>query len=451
MILLVALLPASGMLHAQRSRSSMARPQTAMAFTGVTLIDMSDGRRLPGHTVVIVGNRIQAVGPDSSSLVPQGASIVDAQGKYLIPGLWDMHVHLETFDDDGINVPASIELAQELHRRFIANGVTGIREMAQRHPSGADMFRDWQREITAGARVGPRTVGPSADLTHEIEITTPEEARHVFDSLKSAGMAFVKFHDGMMEPSLYFDIAREARRVGIPLVGHTPNQVSGIEIADSGQRSVEHIAQEFRCWFKFVGTEEPDPDTVAVDQRCGLVAAAFVRNKTFIVPTLYMPAVTMAIQGQNIRAGGREPLARIVKTMHRLGVSMLAGTDMGLHTYSDQVVPCCVTHEAWLPIHEEISLLVWAGLTPLEALQAATLKPAEFFQATDSLGTIAPGKLADLVLLDKDPLLDIYNTRTIRAVVANGRYFDRSALDALDPENARAAKGYLDQHRQGSE
>jgi imidazolonepropionase-like amidohydrolase len=383
--------------------ASAASPE--LVFTGVTVIDVATGARHANQTVVIAGTRIQAVGAGKSVVIPAGAHVVDARGKYLIPGLWDMHAHVDQYADF-------------LYPGYIAAGVTGLREMAQRFPFGADSFRVWQHEVASGTRIGPRVLGPSFDVCYwhgrkgRSAMPTPADARRIVDSLKQTGIVFLKQH-GCSSRDNFFTIAAEARRVGMPVVGHISNGVSEIEASDSGMRSIEHVQTFGTCWPGW-----PRPLDTLVEQRCTAVAAAFIRNQTWMVPTLYTSAHFF---------GDLQDSQDFVRMMHRRGVSMLAGTDWTRWTLDEGT-----------SLHEELALLVGAGLTPLEALQAATLNPARFMHGTDSLGTIARGKLADLVLLDADPLVDIHNTTEIRAVVANGRYFDAPALATLRASSSPA-------------
>ena len=402
-----------------------------LVFDEVTVIDVQAGKRIPGQRVVIVGHRIQSMGTAHGVKIPAGAQIVDARGKYLIPGLWDMHVHL----DD--HAPRDYPI-------FVGYGITGVREMAQRwDPNSAaqfsraatDSFRSWQHEVMTGVRTGPRSVGPSADLTFMPELNpiiegghnstvTVAEAVHIIDSLKAAGDAFVKFHGAPDNPVIFFALLREARRVGLPFVGHLPfTGINEVIASDSGYASVEHLSEMVGCF--------PHMAWIQVDsfnlQRCMPGAAALARNETYVTPTLYMFSMSGRQSMLNWNAQAPQ-YGQYVQLLHRVGVPMLAGTDVVYNAGSAVYAP---TSEPGRSLHEELRLLVRAGLTPAAALQTATLNPARFFNAADSLGTVAVGKVADLVLLDADPLANITNTLTIRAVVANGRYFDRAALDRL--------------------
>ncbi len=393
-----------------------------LAMTGVTVIDVRDGARIPRQTVIIEGNRIAAMATTGKVPVPRTARIIDGAGKYLMPGLWEMHAHLG--DEKGME-DASFPF-------FIANGITGIREMAQRFPFGMDSFRLRQREVASGLRIGPRTIGPGADLLFQTlsparlhQIVTENDARRVVDSLKSAGNTFLKFLDDRMAREPYFAILRAARRARIPVLGHIPLTVTTIEAIDSGQQSIDHYS-EMRCWMLAADPLtgillRPDPDTVAANQRCAADGAVMAKHGTWFVPTLHLSydASYAAFGPPQVSLRHAQ---RVVRNIHKQGVPMLAGTDARWPH---------VKFRAHAALHNELVWMVGAGLTPLEALQAATLNPAKFIGGTDSLGTIAPGKLADLILLSADPLLDIRHTTTIQGVVANGRYFDRTALDSL--------------------
>jgi imidazolonepropionase-like amidohydrolase len=397
-----------------------APPQTPLALRDVTVIDVTDGKLVPGQTVLVSGSHIQTIGPTATVTVPDSALVISAEGKFLIPGMWDMHVHI----DERVG----------WYPLLIANGITGVREMAQRFRHGTDSFRVWQREVMDGKRIGPRSYGPSADLTNAngIELKTADDARRVIDSLKAAGIVFLKYHDDNGDPDLFFAIAREARRAGLPLVGHLTELASDVEASDSGMRSVEHAQESHQCGQSFPGWPEA-PGTPFAKKRCGPVAQAFIRNGTWLTPTL----VVFYYQDE----GHTQDAQKFLQTMHSLGVRrILAGSDA---SQNGNILG--VQLDPGFSLLQEIVLLVGGGLTPLEAVQSATLNPAKLIGGTDSLGTVAEGKLADLVLLDDNPVADIRNILKVRAVVANGRYFDRPTLDAMDPEGVKRAKAFAEQ------
>ncbi len=433
--IVLLVLPAAAPAAAAVQRSTAGAP---LVFDHVVVVDVERGRLVPDQRVVIKGSRIQAVGDVGKVNMPKGASVVDARGKYLIPGLWDMHVHPMCYP-------------QTFYSLFIANGVTGLRDPGSTEP--LDSLRRWRQEIADGQRIGPRQVfsGPylsdtdmgvgrvCADLM-SVTVTTPDDVRRAVDSLKAAGADFIKHrYNGPDARSMYFTIAAEARRAGMPLGGHIPDSVLPIEASDSGAVIIDHSGQ----WKECIG----DSATI---ERCSAIAERLRRNGTWYVPTVtlfianpltlearaakrFWPDSVQQNQpfnflmprhdrtGSPARPDSGEWKGRLA-LMQQAGMPILASTD---------AAPFFLFQAPGFSLHDELATLVWMGLTPLASLQSATLNAAKALHATDSLGTVAPGKLADLVLLDADPLADINNTVRIRAVVTNGRYFDRTALDQL--------------------
>jgi hypothetical protein len=428
---------------------------TPLVFDRVTVVDVEHGQLIRDQRVVIVGNRIRAMGQLSSVRMPAGAQVVDASGKYLIPGFWDMHAHPQRYVDF-------------FYPLFIINGVTGIRDAAS--PVPLDTQNLWRREILSGTLVGPPRQllsGPALEdkENYNMAYTTDSgyagqpvswmagfadaaDGRHLVDSLKAAGANIIKTYD--MNRADYFVIAAEARRLGIPFGGHLNHGVAtAIEASDSGAGILDHNNSSGDL-------EERCLDDSASVNKCRPVAERFRHNNTWWVPTYLIQgscprneeedAVQKRVEkvskelwaGEALKpdwlrdssvkgdTGGMTknsscPHLRIV---HSVGLPIMSGLDVIVYFNLERMAP-------GFSLHGELAKYVAGGLTPLEALQAATLNPAKFLHGTDSLGTVAPGKLADLVLLDSDPLADITNTTAIRAVVANGRYFDRAALDQL--------------------
>jgi imidazolonepropionase-like amidohydrolase len=434
---------------------AQAPAPSVVAFTGVIVIDGTFPAPRADQVVVIRGNRIVAAGPRASTAVPPGARVIDAGGKFLIPGLWDMHVH------------TSVPAGREVLALYVANGVTGVRDMAGEW----SQLSDWRREIAAGTLIGPRMVvsgpyleGGDVPIPH-ILVRNAADARAAVDSLARLGVDFVKVH-GQLTAEAYFAVARAARERGIAFAGHIPRGVSAREASDSGQRSLEHLINiPIPCTAAESLALRPRFALQGFIGRCtseGLspVFARFVANGTWVVPT-FVAIVEIAILPTRAVPGdsfarfipdtlrrfvaqilqlptdvprgadsvGRAILAKrlaLVGDMHRAGVRIMAGTDAPLRN-----------SPPGFGLHEELALLVRAGLSPFEALRAATLEPARYLNALDSLGSIAPDRVADLVLLDANPLEDIRNTRRIAAVMANGRLFDRAALRAMADGVAR--------------
>ncbi|MGH7695458.1 MAG: amidohydrolase family protein [Gemmatimonadaceae bacterium] len=424
----------------------LAPPEVAangsVAFTHVTLIDGRSETPRRDMTVVIRGNRIAAIGPADSMSVAGIATVIDGRGKFLIPGLWDMHVH--TVMPGGRQVLAL----------YVANGVTGVRDMAGDWPT----LVAWRRAIANGTLIGPRIVtsgpyleGGDVPIPH-LTVKTPADAQPAVDSLVRLGVDFIKVHSQLTRES-YFAIARAARARAVTFVGHVPRSVGAADASDSGQRSIEHLLT--------IPNECSPQDSVALEPRFTVQSALgrctsagqkplftkLVRNNTWVVPTLaaqlevalwptralpgdsfahYLPDSLQRFVAEifpmppdvppNADQVGKQLFAKrvaITGALHRAGVHIMPGTDAPLRNSTPG-----------FGLHQELGYFIQGGLTPFEALRAATMEPARFFGMLDSLGTVETGKLADLVLLDANPLEDIGNARRTSAVVANGRLFD---------------------------
>jgi Amidohydrolase family len=450
----------------------------AIAISHVTVIDGTGAAARTDQTVVVKDGRITYAGPSAGAPAPQAVRIVDARGLYLIPGLWDMHVHV--WDPD---------LAFPL---FLANGVTGVRNMGG-HP--AELKR-WREELAQGKRIGPQLVacGPVVDgrpaihPDHSIVVENEEQARAAVDKLKSEPWDFVKVYDNVPREA-YFAIAAEAKKDGIPFVGHVPLSVTALEASDAGQRSIEHLdglsyvisplGEGFRrARLERIG-RAPEPGEMMKlpmrianeinqlaesydEARAASLFARLARNGTWQVPTLsvahafgsigdagmygdarlkYVDAAMRDSWEHNpivhieipeyvaARKGAFQEALRITRGAHSAGVRFLAGTDSGGVPYMYY----------GFSLHDELALLVVAGFTPMQALQAATSDAAEFLGLADS-GTIETGKSARMVLLTADPLADILNARRIDAVIVGDRVYDRRELDSLLATAEKQAK-----------
>jgi len=431
--------------------------QKAIAITGVSVID-ANGSVRSDMTVVVLGDRIAGIGKTGQVKVPGGTTIVNARGKFLMPGLWDMHVHI-AFGDW---VPSGKEAALPL---FVANGITGIREMG----GDLDTLLQWRAEIARGTLVGPRIVlsgpmldGPKMRFPSSVAIGTPEEGRKAVDDLKAKGVDFIKVQS-FIPRTAYFAVVDEARKQGLTLVGHVPDAIRASEASDAGQKSIEHLNGVFEgcstAEDDFLnGNKGPKRFLETYNEpRARALIARFAHNRTWQVPTLVWergqwliddidtsrdpllkyapsswrnktwPMFTESIIKEldtddvTIRRRFVQKELEIVGAMHRAGVPFMAGTDTAAGV---DVMP-------GFSLHQELEYLVKAGFSPYEALQAATRNPAEFLGLQDQMGTIEEGKLANLVLLDASPLEDIKNTSRISAVVLNGRLLTRADLDLM--------------------
>jgi len=417
---LVAVILFPVLTFAQGHRASQ---KNLIAFTHVTVIDATGSPPQADMTVTVRGNRIVQLAKTTGRPLPRAAHIVNCKGKFLIPGLWDMHGHLST----------ATETAFPL---MIMNGVTGVRDM------GGDLRQidRWRFEIVRGQRLGPHIVragpfvdGPKPGVPYRLTVTNAAEARRAVDQLKARGVDFIKVHNGLSRES-FFAVADEARKVGLPLAVHLPSGlwtlpkgdgVSIAEASDAGAASIEHIEilQE-SALYRRGHTAKTEEEAYAENfgSAGAELFAKLVKNKTWYVPTLVAYYKGFVLWGDDKKeiAERRKDLANLIaltEAMHRAGVQIMAGSD-----FSDwALVP-------GVDLHNELGLLVEAGFSPIEALQAATIKPAQFLHQADSLGTIEKGKIADMVLLNANPLEDISHTRMIDSVILNGRLIPVSKM-----------------------
>lgn len=376
----------------------------------VTVVDVVAGVPRPHQTVIVRNALIETVGPAADVKAPAGARVIDASGKFLIPGLWDMHVHL---NGDGM-----------LLGRFLAAGITGIREMGD---SLAPLV-EARRLISSGQWEGPRLVlsgpmlrGPQSPTDTSgggsRVVRTPEEARQAIAELDSLGVDFIKIQDYLSRDT-YFAIAEAARAHGKKFAGHVPIDVSPAEASDAGEYSIEHFDWlPKRCAALFM--EEEDNIKAMPADLCGeaavdVILQRLVRNGTWLCPTIAQFQYLSPGHWRAIFAG----FTRQVPALRRSGARILAGTDWQ-RSLEARGGP------AGLTLHEEMLALVEAGFTPIEALRAATSNPAEYFGMSKELGSIEAGKIADLVLLTADPLADIRNTESIDLVMHDGQLSHR--------------------------
>lgn len=460
LVLLLALaLALSGSLLAAQEH-----PVPEASIRHVTVINVATGAEVKDQTVRIQGNRIASIAAtrESDSALPNS---VDAHGAYLIPGLWDMHVHVHDTDE----LPL-----------YIANGVTGIRIMSGERDTSArraELARESPSpEIYLASAIvdGDPPIWPGS-----IMVKKPADARRTVDEIKAGGADFVKVYNRIPRDA-YFAIADEAKQQHIPFEGHVPDAITAQEASSAGQRSIEHLTGiALACSSKQDQLMEDNlraqmfRDKLVVEARgyqtydaakCHALFEEFRRNQTWEVPTLsvlqlwgrlddshYLSDPRLAYIDRRFRdrwdertdfqrhhwARQQFEMARgifsadkkLVEAMFRAGVPMMAGTDA--------MNPYCFPG---FSLHDELAMLVEAGVTPLAALQMATINPATFMGRTTDLGTIDAGKLANLVLLHADPIADIRNTTQIEAVWLEGKYFSREALSEMLEKAKQRAK-----------
>jgi hypothetical protein len=423
-----------------------------VAIRHVSVVDVVNGRIQNNVTVLLKDGTITAIG----KLVPlEKAKIVDGTGKFLIPGLWDMHVHC-------CNAP------DHFFPLFLANGVTGIRDMA----GPLDELKTCRTNVENGILPGPRMVfsgpivdGPKPFWPGSIAVGTPEEGRKAVATVQQGGADFVKVYS-LLPRDAYFAIADEAKKRHMVFAGHVPNAITAVEASNAGQKSFEHLLSVPLACSRREGELRADKDQTRVSRirevvesydsaKAKALFALFRKNGTWQCPTLtvldalahlddppfrndprlrYMPDDTVSAWNPTNVFGpktfthddweivrlGFAKQQELVGLMARSGVGILAGTD----TPNPGAFP-------GFGIHDELARLVKCGLTPLQALQTATLNPARYFGWEKKMGSVEAGKAADLVLLNANPLKDIRNTAKIEAVFVRGRYLDRAALDQM--------------------
>lgn len=423
-------------------------PVADLALTHVAVVDVETGELLEDRTVLVADGRIREVVPTDPSRAPAAVRVVSGRGKFLIPGLWDAHVHLSFMGADVLPL-------------FVANGITSVRDVGSRLDEVAGMRRRIEEREIVGPRIA--TSGPVLEgeawmqaayqimpRGHPIWAAAPRvvvsasSVRHVVDSLKALGVDLVKSRN--VWGADFLALADATQEAGLPLASHNPNRVSMVDAARHGLDSFEHAES---IWGDF--------DSLTVEARDAMFAEV-ARTTAMVTPTL-MADIGLVVSSDSAilaivtdtmgrrdarnlslppkmrngwmeamesrRKYGAHPpgtfakITRDVQAMHRAGIAMMAGTDAG-------GIPLVFPGTS---LHEELELLVRdGGLTPLAALQSATRNPPRFFGRSQELGTVAAGRVADLVLLDANPLLDIRNTRKVAGVVLDGRWLDRDAL-----------------------
>jgi imidazolonepropionase-like amidohydrolase len=453
-----------------------AGPEPTLILQHVTVIDGMGGAPQRDQTVVISGLRISAVGPASHVKVDKTAKIVDAQGKFLIPGLWDMHVHLAGVIAD----PAWSK--NVLLPLLLANGITGVRDMG----GDLDTLLAWKRDVEAGTLFGPHIYAAGPWLSggghkspEQYPVANTDEAQAAVHDLKKRGADFIKIIS-LPSRDAFFAVADESRKQNISFVGHLPIEVGAAEASNAGMRSIEHFyysnfafslsskEDELRQHYitalrngdaaAIAKVSEDAIATYSAEKATSLYRTLKVNN-TWVTPTLegifvaghpaplrfgkgllaYLPNAVVkdweSIPAETSAAAARtKELAKLseddwklTREMHAAGVSLLAGSD----SLDERVIP-------GISLHLELAQLVKAGFTPMEAIQCATLRAAQFMRQEKEFGTVETGKHADLVLLTRDPSKEIGNTLSIEAVIYRGDYLDRATLDRW-LKNAREA------------
>lgn len=430
----------------------------------INIIDINNGAILPNKTIFIKGDaifRITETYPIEHEI--DTTKLFIGTSKYIIPGLWDVHVHTR-----GEGSFKEIEIP-----RYIAHGITGIREMG-----GAPIDLGWKDSINQGTLIGPKMrVGQwvngysvyASSPPYDLLISNIEEANTKVDSLYRLGYDFIKVAENLQE-DVYKTILIKASELNFEASGHIPLMVKTEDAIQWGQKTLEHSMgielgsspkeDSLRGIYRdllnnidstttmqeeigiFRSSELDAITSVDLDKRDALFKM-IIKNKSWVVPTyIYQYLVSYPDANSLIDSPGMQYLSKsqvnfsedqemwapngelkktidyrlsYLKEMHDAGVGILAGSDSPFGFF----------------LHHELFLFVEYGLTPLQALQTATINPAKYLNITKSLGTVEEGKIADLVILNKNPLIDIHNIEDINAVLLNGKLFDRETLDKM--------------------
>jgi cytosine/adenosine deaminase-related metal-dependent hydrolase len=445
--------------------------QADVLLTNVTIVEVETGTLSPGRSVLIEGDEIAAVGPDvaAAEAVPR----IDAVGGYLIPGLWDSHVHI-------FSSPTEPDAALPL---YLINGVTGIRDMGALWPleeQQALQARIEEREV-----LGPRLIlsGAWVDASPGswpgmLLADTPEEARAVVDRIAAEGWAAVKSYS-MLDTPTYLALAEAAEDHGLPLVGHIPEQVELSTAIAAGQDGMEHFGRVTKAcatreaemvgeirdallhgmdlqtvMARMAGHNRIILDTwdaaLCRDVLARMAEAGLHVSTTLVVADFYTgnrpapDAPRMRMLPPEVRAAWDRPDFRLEAMTDEVRALADASIALDRRTFAmahDTGVPILASSDAsfanpylfhGFSLLDELDIYVAAGLTPREALFTATVAPPRFFGLPDQDGTIAPGRRADLVILDANPLDGLETLRRPRAVIAGGVVLDRAALDAME-------------------
>ncbi|WP_395404650.1 amidohydrolase family protein [Pseudoduganella sp. UC29_106] len=469
---------ASALLALGSAAAAAERMAADVALTQATIIDVASGRLVQGRTVLLKGDTILAVVDDKALKNYAPKQTYKLKGKYLMPGLWDSHVHFG-------GGPALIEENKQLLALYLAHGITTVRDCAG---DLSDTVLAWREQINKGELEGPTILASGPKLEGykplwkgTVEVGTPEEVSKALDYLQSRKVDFVKITENTMTPPIFLEALRQAKERGLRTSGHVPVQLTLDDMFKAGLGTVEHQSYLLRgstpreaeltaqvAAGKMTGREAMRASLESYDE--ATARATFRRMAqagTAIVPTLIGSQATAYLDqddhahdpylqyiGKGLRATYDwrvqraakddkdaialrhalfEKSASLLPLLEQEGVSIIAGTDAGFLNSFDY---------PGQGLHDELGIFVKYGLTPQQALKAAVLAGPRFLGKQERYGVVEAGKTADLLVLDADPLKDISATRKIRMVLNHGKAYDRAKLDAMLAD----VKRWVEQH-----
>ncbi|MGB4398468.1 MAG: amidohydrolase family protein [Daejeonella sp.] len=444
----------------------------SLVLENASVVNVTTGKIAYKRLIAISGDTIKAIDDTKKVKQYKADRYIDLSGKYVMPGLWDMHVHFR--GGDGL-----IQANKDLLPLFLSYGITTVREC------GGDMtpsVMNWRKQITEGTLAGPRIFtsgpkidGPKSTWAGSLEVETPEQVTKALDSLQKINVDFVKIYESKISGQTFLDIITQAENRGLTTSGHMPYSVKLKDAVERGLDASEHLYYIFKAC-----SSKEDSITNAIIQSentarpIGLFAALpsiyntydaktadrlfryLGKRKFSLVPTLFISKTLNAIKETDHSAdkllpyidsklqatyAGRVNSAKrasdestafskkyalkassLIPQMQRRGINIMAGSDCG--AYNSYVYP-------GESLHEELKLLVASGLTPAQALQSATINGARFMGVNEFYGSLARGKSSDLIVLDTNPLNNIQAIDQINMVISNGKAYNRLELDKL--------------------
>ena len=382
---------------------SVVRAPATIAFRGVHVIPMTSNQRVDDQTVIVRNGRIESITPSAAAVIPGGAVVIEGHGRFLMPALIDMHVHLRRAD-----LPA-----------YLRHGIATVRNMW-----GHSGIGPMKRDIDAGTIDGPTIFstsnghdGSPPQWPETRIVLDPNDADRAVAEAVANGWSVLKVYQ-RLSPAVYDSLVQSAKRRGLSFVGHVPTSVTVEHALASGQRSIEHLSGYDRAISRRGGLGTYA--WVDVDQaKFAELARKTLDAGTWNCPTMAIFAQLSQQHSPNERAAIILNRRRFVAELQRQGARLLVGTDAGIEVVNPGS-----------SIHDELREFVAAGLSPFQALQAATVHAGEFLNVP-LLGTIVPGAAAELLLLDRDPLASIENASRIAGLMVRGTWFSITALDAL--------------------